>query len=310
MIDISQTEIKRHRHPKLDLARQLSEKPHFYSPEARSQLTEKCELYGFQYLNGYSFNDPETGERVTKNGVKDRMIVLKNQKDEIIAIPYLTRFSYDYIQRQLVKMKEFFNFQIRKLHHRRGLFLTLTLDPSSFMTIREGYEKGQKSINTFLTRCRQIWPDMQYIQVKEIQEKNTKNVHWHLLLLGVPEKEEFADLVSVYWPWGFSKLEEVGESDDGGMYQYLTKYLKKSLEDEPGKINGTKLWLWAMMIRSWSSSRFEYVDSEPAAGLDKATKNNSNDIPDVWVYMGCFPVELPWDRIAIWDDLIKNWHPG
>ena len=281
-------------------ANKLSRKQHFFSPDIRQKLSDDVRKLSFSY----------------RLQVQSKIIVLENVYDgSLLKIPYTTRFDSHYLRKQLSKMRDWFNYQIDVLKRNHGKFLTLTLDPKDFLSVRDGYKQGQKKINSFLTRLRTMFPDLGYIMVKEIQEKTTKNVHWHLMLVGVDDiKSKFLDS---YWGLGFWKIEDVDNNykkTKRGLFNYLKKYLEKSLDENPVKPNETLYWLWAMMIRSFSFSRIpkNYRPDEENQKLDQRM-NNSNDflsfVQDLfpgWIYLGTFPSTLPWGDINTRTDLEYN----
>lgn len=295
------------RNIKLLEANELSSLWHLYSPDARVWLTNRLRLIHRQYMEGYTYYDEVLGEDVKVRGVERKVIVLKNKEDgELKVMKYVTRFDKNYIIDQLIKMRKWFTYQVRDLHRNHGKFLTLTLKPDEFRSVRDGYKQGQKKLNIFLTRLRKLYPRMGYIMVKEIQELNTKNVHWHVLLVGIPDLSK--EMLDDYWGLGFWKIEDVDNNYKGtknGLMNYMKKYLEKSLkQSEMGKVSDTLLWIWAMMIRSFSFSRIpKSVKLDPARELDQSM-NNSNDLDSEWEYVGTFPADLPWDVIKTYDDLI------
>jgi hypothetical protein len=294
------------RNIKLLEANKLSRSQHFFSPTIRSDLTQKVKSLYYQYVNGWTEINAE-GLPIKIRGVKDKMIVLREiHTDEVMAIPYLTRFSPDYVTSQLIKMRKWFKYQTESLHRNRAKFLTLTLNPYLFTSVRDGYAKGQKKINTFLTRLRTINPGLGYIMVKEIQEESTKNIHWHLMLTGV---EWIPDsMLNDYWGIGYWNLKEVKNSygkTNNGLFRYMKKYLEKTLKNQnPNIVSDTLLWIWAMMIRSFSFSRIpKTVEISDTVELD-LSKNNSNYLEEVWEYLGTYPKDLPWSDIENYDDLM------
>ena len=277
----------------------LSRTQHFFGVSIRQDLSDRVRKLSFSY----------------RLQVQSKVIVLQNTLDgHLLKIPYSTRFDIQYIKKQLSRMRDWFNYQTDVLKRNHGKFLTLTLDPKDFLSVRDGYKQGQKKINSFLTRLRTLYPGLAYIMVKEIQEKNTKNVHWHLMLLGINDSLT-DDFLNTYWGLGFWKIENVDnnyKNTKRGLFRYLKKYLEKSLDENPTKPNETLYWLWAMMIRSFSFSRIpkSYRSNPDDPELDKSM-NNSNDFlamvsdffPE-WIYLGTFRSDLPWGDINTYDDLL------
>ena len=294
------------RNIKLLEANKLSRSQHFFSPEIRSVLTQKVKSLQNQYVNGWTEKNVE-GVPVKIRGVKDKIIVLREiHSDEIMSIPYVTRFSQDYVVSQLIKMRKWFKYQTDVLHHNRAKFLTLTLDPYLFTSVRQGYASGQRKINSFLTRLRKLYPNLGYLMVKEIQERTTKNVHWHIMITGVESISEA--MLNDYWGIGYWNIQEVKNSygkTNNGLFSYMKKYLEKTLKNEnPNIVSDTLLWIWAMMIRSFSFSRIpKTVEITDTVELD-LSKNNSNYLEEVWEYLGTYPKDLPWSDIENYDDLM------
>ena len=294
------------RNIKLLEANKLSRSQHFFSPEIRSVLTQKVKSLQNQYVNGWTEKDAD-GIPIKIRGVKDKMIVLREiHSNEIMSIPYVTRFSQDYVVSQLIKMRKWFKYQTDVLHHNRAKFLTLTLNPYLFTSVRQGYASGQRKINSFLTRLRKLYPNLGYLMVKEIQERTTKNVHWHIMITGVESIPEA--MLNDYWGIGYWNIQEVKNrygKTNNGLFSYMKKYLEKTLKNEnPNIVSDTLLWIWAMMIRSFSFSRIpKTVEITDTVELD-LSKNNSNYLEEVWEYLGTYPKDLPWSDIENYDDLM------
>ncbi|MES4787782.1 MAG: hypothetical protein C4294_20445, partial [Nitrospiraceae bacterium] len=139
-----------------------------------------------------------------KEDVIDKIIVLKNESsDEIIKIPYYTRFSDGYYAE---KAKEIQQLNKNEKFH-RGLFFTLTVDPKRYFTIADAYEALQAEWNRLRTWMMRPKKNLkkypvkewngEYLSVVEFQEQSTKLPHLHICLFGA----KYADVGIIRKQW-------------------------------------------------------------------------------------------------------------
>ncbi|MEM3791001.1 MAG: hypothetical protein QW260_08005 [Thermoproteota archaeon] len=205
--------------------------------------------------------------------VKDKNIVLggedENKERLIKIIKYITRFSEEYIRKSRRLLKRY----VKPLEKSRSLlFLTLTISFNDFETIEEGAKWSQRQKNSLLTELRKRGILPYYVSITEVQEKHTKNIHFHILILNevnengrikeIISVKEFEEIVKRNWKYIFkiekisSELKENGRPDKKYIIGYLGKYLKKSMmSSEEGFFNDTMIILWALDMRVMSCSR-------------------------------------------------------
>jgi len=211
--------------------------------------------------------------------IKGKTLVLINhQKKDIKFLPYLTRFDYDYAKRVARKWK--------KIGHREGIFLTLTLDPKRFSSLEQAYGALLWGWNKISTAMRKKFPEIEFARVVEFQESG--NPHLHVLVFGVnfiaiewirklwEEKYELGTQINV------KKIE-----NEKGAIRYLLKYLLKAFagntEDTVQKAFSQKALLWALNSRGWAVSGSlislisdRLIQTNPLSG---------------WVFVGAYPIE-------------------
>lgn len=233
---------------------------------------------------------------------KDKIIWLSgiDQKGEKyhFFIPYSERFQREYIQQQIKKLNKAW----KDLDMDRGksiIFCTLTIDPSRYFSIYESFKKSQKNVNSLLTLIRKRFGHIfRYVKVCEIQEKNTKNIHYHLAMnfntdVYLHNEVIFNDVVNLiknYWKIGFSDIKLVRESKKNGLKHYMLKYLLKSLSSN-GEISENNAILWALNSRVFSFSNIRKWRYENDLITVEDGKNNSNGFEDpensiIWQYEG------------------------
>ncbi|MEM3790901.1 MAG: hypothetical protein QW260_07495 [Thermoproteota archaeon] len=137
--------------------------------------------------------------------VKDKNIILEGEDEKrekwLKIIKYRTRFSEEYIIKSRRLLKEY----VKPIEKSRYLlFLTLTISFNDFGSIEEGAKWAQRQKNSLLTELRKRELLRYYISITEVQEKNTKNIHFHILILNeVNENGKIREIISV------KELEEI-----------------------------------------------------------------------------------------------------
>ncbi|MEM4067684.1 MAG: hypothetical protein QXV17_12585 [Candidatus Micrarchaeaceae archaeon] len=233
--------------------------------------------------------------------VENRMIWLKGEDNEgekyHFFIEYTERFKREYIREQIAKLNRAF----RDLEIRDSMFfVTLTIDPSRYYSIYQSYKESQKNVNSLLTLLRQkLGHTFRYVKIAEIQEQNTKNIHYHLAISiksdvydwNTKDQDKIREIIKQYWKIGFSDIKFVKEKKKNGLKHYMMKYLLKSLNPKSG-INENHAILWALNSRIFSFTNIKkWREANDLITGRKADKNNSNDIDDpekfiVWEYQG------------------------
>lgn len=244
-------------------------------------------------------------KRYTEN--KNILLRGENEKGEkwIKVIEYMTRFNKRYINRLLKKLKEILK---PCQNMRSAYFLTLTISFNDFVSIEEGARWAQHQKNSLLTRLRREKIITYYVSITEVQELNTKNIHFHILIFTeynengrIRERitiKELEEIIKRNWKYFFkierveAKLKENGRPEKDSMFNYLSKYLIKTLKTEENQYDSdTMVILWALDMRIMTNSRKKPGESENKKGdLINKNKNNSNGLSNtiLWEYVGVF----------------------
>ncbi|MEM4067324.1 MAG: hypothetical protein QXV17_10755 [Candidatus Micrarchaeaceae archaeon] len=211
-----------------------------------------------------------------KREIHDKEIILIREEDQkLLKIPYITRFSNQYKEKQLKKIREFTN-SLKKTGE-SAMFLTLTIDPKLFTSINEMHQAIKKEFHKLYHAIKRnktfvIGKITGYIVVEELQ-KNL-NPHLHVVLRGA----EFinADYIRSLWHIGtFVFVERIYRI--GGIVSYLGKYISKNIKSE----NWGNIILWALNARIISNSLSLITDK---------TKCAANVIKKGFVYIGVAPI--------------------
>ncbi|MEM3265549.1 MAG: hypothetical protein QXH07_06300 [Thermoplasmata archaeon] len=233
--------------------------------------------------------------------VQNRYIWLKGEKDNgeryHYFIEYTERFQKKYIKQQIIKLNRAFKgLEIKK----NMFFVTLTIDPSLFYSIYDSYKESQKNVNSLLTLLRKRYGStFRYIKVAEIQEENTKNIHYHLVISlrsdvmewNIVSEKEFREIIKKYWKIGFSDIQLVKETKKNGLKHYVMKYLFKSMLSKTNSISENHAILWALNARIFSFTNIKRWREQNDLITAEGGKNNSNEELDpddniIWEYMG------------------------
>jgi hypothetical protein len=264
------------------------EKRHRLFLEA-NKVVKKPSILGYQNAWG-SMDEVEALALGYLIDIKNKVLILLNhQKKEKKCLPYLTRFDWDYAKRVARKWK--------KIGHREGIFLTLTLDPKRFSSLAQAYGSLLWGWNKIASAMRRKFPQIEFARVVEFQESG--NPHLHVLVFGVnfiaiewirklwEEKYELGTQINV------KKIE-----NEKGAIRYLLKYLLKAFTgktpDENDKALKQKALLWALNSRGWavSGNLISLISNRPIQ------TNPSSD----WVFVGAFPVEC--EKMSYFEFLI------
>ena len=263
-----------------------------YLYQKRKEVIEKLRILSVLYI---------------KNKESKNIILIgENEKGEsvILVIPYVHRFTKEYKKRLWKKFKKY----MEPLKNSRYMFfITLTISFREFTSIGAGAKYVQRKFNSLMTVLREY--GIYYVAIKEIQEKNTKNVHIHLLIKNDKNEngkikkifmlEEIKSIIGENWDYFFDVKEIEPEKKENGrpeknfIVEYLGKYLKKSMLASDGEVESdTMIILWALNMRVISCSRRKPEERVSSEKKDLITENktNSNSLSDtiVWEYVGVF----------------------
>lgn len=199
----------------------------------------------------------ERNSKFYQNNVKDKSIYLLNRtKNEVLRIDYFTRFSEKYQKRILAKMLSIRD--LLKEQNNPYCFITLTVDPKRFHSIKQATKEVSKYWNRLLTRIKQEFPKVSYIKCQEFQtgykskkEVGTHMPHLHVLLIGI--RDINYSWVRKIWKIGrwvtVRKNEDYFRNSYKKAMRYIIKYITKSNEDSVSlNLN------WACRSRAFTTS--------------------------------------------------------
>lgn len=130
---------------------------------------------------------------------------------------------------------------------RNWRMVTLTVDRDEYPDAEAAYELGKLYVSDFRTAFKSRYPHENQFTKLELHEpdKNDGQVypHWHLLL----DWKRQVDFVAVASMWRMGRVKVQRIEDDG--YDYLFKYVSKSVEDLPDWLKKRRV------VRAWSASR-------------------------------------------------------
>jgi len=214
--------------------------------------------------------------------VQNRAIVLRNlETDEIRVIPYFTRFSDGYYRAAIGKL--------RKLRADRGVFLTLTIDPTRFVSLDHAYREIQAAWNRLLTMLqKRCGHRLEFVKIVEFQKNGSP--HLHVLFLNIARLID-ADELREFWDHRYGQgtfvyLKKLGNRINK-VVSYLVKYMEKNLTMPDIEFQGPDgltdaasfqqiALSWALNLRAFSTSKGIF---------NTPPMNNSNSI---WEFLGVF----------------------
>jgi len=266
-----------------------------------------------------------------REDIKDWVIVLQHrEKEELLVLPYNTRFSEDYVEKQEWKM----NRLKWKLAGLKGwcTFITITQNPKNVEQLIDN-KKARKAVSEFMRWFSRKAHPRAYICVTELHhgEKAYGILHFHILAIGTP-----------YVPLHLikRKLRALGLGEEHvrgfknqtlGAINYFMKYFRKSLKElyetneslkelyekdkyeifKIGEVPELSAFLWALDMRFMTTSRIHYYDFErwiygiPEKKKHKPSENSCLEseprattrlILHQWIYVGIYPSIL-FDKI-------------
>jgi len=227
----------------------------------------------------------------------DKIIVLEHKQEQRFKlIEYISRFSDKYITKVYQK---FYNLNNKLTNYQKALFLTLTVDPKNFHSIKQEYKELQHAFNKLNSYLKKKYNLKQYIKVVEFTKSDIP--HLHILYL----HDDFIDIDKIRQLWqkyGIGIMVNIQlvqrryviENDKAylnGVLSYILKYIVKSIgkdtnkELDPAKQGYRSLCIkWALQSRTFSISKAVSL-------ILKGNKTNSNCIGQ-WVYCCSIPKQL------------------
>jgi len=223
--------------------------------------------------------------------VSDRVLIFEHRyyDDEYLALPYKHRFLETEIKKKIREFNEMWNSVDEKI----GVFITLTLDPSTYDNLYEACVKLSEAFNRFMSfLSRRAGRRLKYIKVLEPQDRG--NPHLHVVIFGISRIEDHFKLTEILrgqgfgmihfeykiikdrgrWLWASSRPKD---SDNYDVKAYITKYLLKILR---GKSND-KIATYKIAFYFATNRRF-FTYSRSL--LIKKEKEDREE----WVFLGSF----------------------
>ena len=151
----------------------------------------------------------------------NRVIVLKLfDEEEFLFLRYQHRFK----KKRLKKVLKRFNEAWKKAssEHNVGVFITLTMDPSTYSNLMEALVKSSEAFNRFMSYLRKFF-GFRPLYIKVLEAQDSGNPHFHVVLFGVERIMDHYELTEVLERLGFGQIH----------YEY------KIIKDKSGK------WVWA-----------------------------------------------------------------
>jgi hypothetical protein len=192
--------------------------------------------------------------------VENKVLVLHNGKDdedegEAVVLPYRTRADPDYIREVRRKLRP-----LKRIRSDRAVMMTLTTDPSRFVSLKEGYHGLMNSFHRLMTFLNKRYGcELQYVAVPEFTKSGIP--HLHVVILGVVWVISQAELSEVWSRYGQGEVVDIRRCGQGfrnsSVFRYVMKYVEKSWDimgDEPKNLLHVA-YLWALNARSFSVSR-------------------------------------------------------
>jgi hypothetical protein len=212
--------------------------------------------------------------------VQDKIIILQcmYHPDEIIKIPYITRFSDKYCKKingKLYRIKEVT--QIFK----KGLFLTLTINPNNFSNPSIMKETLSKAWNRLATLLKKKYGINLWIKTIEFTDSHIPHLHIMFFhdtwldvnwLRGLWKKYGAGDIIRLEF---IDTKYDIEDEEIKAYYpiDYIWKYIIKAYKEynneiEDSKAIKTKIWQWALRCRAFS------VSEELVSLINRKTNSN------------------------------------
>ncbi|PMQ00696.1 MAG: hypothetical protein CBR30_09810, partial [Dictyoglomus sp. NZ13-RE01] len=235
--------------------------------------------------------------------VDKRILVFRN---EFTGEFLVKRYSHRFQRRYLRKVRNKFDrvFESASSKYKTGVFLTLTLDPKTYKSIREGIAIGSKAWNRFMSRLRKkLGFRPPYIRVLEFQDSG--NPHYHVVLFGIDsigdhyelteylKKIGFGEIHYEYkivnrngnWEWSNPRHKPT-KLHNHGVKDYLKKYIEKMFNYDIG-VNSTEA-----RVDDYKIALYFALDSRfftYSYALYTTPKTGSHEYG--WVFIGSYSIE-------------------
>jgi len=236
-----------------------------------------------------------------KTRTTDKVIVLGNDlNEEIIKIPYFTRFSEDY--EKMVKKKFIKEIEPILRTYKVFHFLTITVDPKQHLSIGGAKDFIRKLENKIMTRLRKRFGDrIFYISVMEHQKNGYP--HLHILIAGlswIPNDwlrltEELKDPhINII------KQEYLHNYNYKHAMNYILKYITKNINGNDTDSFIQKVIQWAEFSRSFSTSR---INNQ--LNLKSGMINSNEKMDQIeWYVLGIVKMDPEIEKISTKNDFL------
>ncbi len=187
----------------------------------RGEALALADKPSLKWQNAYGIRDEvKVNAKMYYDDVHDKKLVIDNEKeDKVLVLDYKTRFDKEYIKNILKRLEQ--------VRIKEGVFLTLTIDPSKFNSLKAAYKslrKGQVKIKAYIAnRVGKI----STISVLEFTEEGIP--HLHLIFLGVKFLRPFKELQKAWQKYTgaiFINVKQIYERF--GVQRYVLKYISKA----------------------------------------------------------------------------------
>lgn len=160
---------------------------------------------------------------------RDRRILMVNWSEgRALVLPYNSRFSDGYRKRKVGKLRA-----LDKFAGRGGVFLTLTVDPTRFNSLKAAYSGLMDGFNRLVSYFRRRHGRLDYARVLEFTKEGVP--HLHVLFLGLSFLERQEKISELWEKYGVGRVVYVTRVwNRVSLRRYMLKYLTKSLSSEEG----------------------------------------------------------------------------
>ena len=269
---------RRKRNINFQKAIELTKTPYLYWQDREAIINRIC-----SYAEDYAID------------TTDKVIVLEHKyRNEFKFIEYVSRFSDKYVKRIYEKFNKL-NDKLKE--YQKALFLTLTIDPKNFNSIKQEYKQLQHAFNKLNTYLKKTYKLTKYIKVVEFTKSDIP--HLHILYL----HDDYIDIDKVRQLWqkyGIGIMVNIQlvqrkyviegkESYLNGVLSYILKYIVKSIGRDPKQSIDLKESRRSLCIKWALQSRTFSISKAVVSLIIRGNKTNSNQ---EWVYVCSIPASL------------------